>query len=151
MPHKRNAFGHCATASERATLLGVVNVLHRNADGTWHGDMLDGLAVVKAQTDHELSPRGAGAPARRRWRGQRDCGRAAGRRCARVGRARVDEARAADLVTLLSGYADARITIGPPRPERLRHGLQRDPWAWPRNTRPCWTPVCSRRRCSSAT
>jgi shikimate 5-dehydrogenase len=42
MPHKRAAVSHCATASERATLLGAVSVLRRNSDGTWHGDMLDG-------------------------------------------------------------------------------------------------------------
>ncbi len=26
--------------------------MRRNADGTWHGDMLDGVAFVKAQIDH---------------------------------------------------------------------------------------------------
>jgi hypothetical protein len=31
MPHKRTVFGHCATNSERATLLGVISVLRRNA------------------------------------------------------------------------------------------------------------------------
>ena len=50
MPHKHTAFAYCATSSERATLLGVVSVIRRNTDGTWHGDMLDGLAFVKAQT-----------------------------------------------------------------------------------------------------
>jgi shikimate 5-dehydrogenase len=56
MPHKRTGFGHCATGSERATLLGVVSVMRRNSDGTWHGDMLDGLAFVKAHRTTELSP-----------------------------------------------------------------------------------------------
>jgi shikimate dehydrogenase len=49
MPHKFNAVAYCATSSERAKLLGVVSVMRRNSDGTWHGDMLDGLAFVKAQ------------------------------------------------------------------------------------------------------
>ncbi|GAA1963840.1 shikimate dehydrogenase family protein [Microbacterium deminutum] len=52
MPHKFAAFGYCATSSPRASLFGVVSVMRRNPDGTWHGDMLDGLAFVKAQQDH---------------------------------------------------------------------------------------------------
>jgi shikimate dehydrogenase len=51
MPHKFAAFAHCATSSGRARTLGVVSVMRRNPDRTWHGDMLDGLAFVKAQTD----------------------------------------------------------------------------------------------------
>ncbi|MGO4435594.1 hypothetical protein AB4Y88_20630 [Paenarthrobacter sp. RAF9] len=27
-------------------------MIRRNTDGTWHGNMLDGLAFVKAQQDH---------------------------------------------------------------------------------------------------
>ena len=61
MPHKVTAFAHCATSSERARLLGVVSVIRRNLDGTWHGDMLDGLAFVKAQTDHGAHLEGARA------------------------------------------------------------------------------------------
>ncbi|MDR5817125.1 shikimate dehydrogenase [Caballeronia sp. LZ033] len=52
MPHKQSAFAYCASVSDTARLLGAVSVMRRNADGTWHGDMLDGLAFVKAQTDH---------------------------------------------------------------------------------------------------
>jgi hypothetical protein len=59
MPHKRTAFNYCATSSERARLLGVVSVMRRNPDGTWHGDMLDGLAFVKAQKDAGAQPDGA--------------------------------------------------------------------------------------------
>jgi shikimate 5-dehydrogenase len=59
MPHKFGAFAHCATSSERARLLGVVSVMRRNADGTWHGDMLDGLAFVKAQIDQGAKVEGA--------------------------------------------------------------------------------------------
>jgi shikimate dehydrogenase len=61
MPHKHAAFAHCATSSERAGLLGVVSVIRRNPDGTWHGDMLDGLAFVKAQKDHGARVEGARA------------------------------------------------------------------------------------------
>ncbi|WP_250035280.1 shikimate dehydrogenase family protein [Paractinoplanes maris] len=59
MPHKFTPFAHCATSSERARRLGVVSVIRRNPDRTWHGDMLDGLAFVKAQKDHGARPEGA--------------------------------------------------------------------------------------------
>jgi shikimate 5-dehydrogenase len=59
MPHKFTAFAHCATSSERAKMLGVVSVIRRNPDRTWHGDMLDGLAFVKAQKNHGAQPEGA--------------------------------------------------------------------------------------------
>lgn len=48
VPHKFAAYAHCATATGRAHLLGSVNVLRRNADGTWHGDQLDGLGFLRA-------------------------------------------------------------------------------------------------------
>jgi shikimate dehydrogenase len=48
VPHKFAAFRHAATATPRATLLGAANVLRRNADSTWHADMLDGVAFVTA-------------------------------------------------------------------------------------------------------
>jgi len=48
MPHKNPMFSHCATSSEISKLLGVVSVARRNPDGTWHGDMLDGVAFVEA-------------------------------------------------------------------------------------------------------
>jgi shikimate dehydrogenase len=51
MPHKRSAFTHCATSSDHARVLGAVSVIRRNPDGSWHGDMLDGAAFVKAQRD----------------------------------------------------------------------------------------------------
>ncbi|OYU37535.1 MAG: shikimate dehydrogenase [Pseudorhodobacter sp. PARRP1] len=51
MPHKFTARGSCTTLSSRSALLGVVSVMRRNPDGTWHGDMLDGLAFLKAQKE----------------------------------------------------------------------------------------------------
>ncbi|MBW6421094.1 shikimate dehydrogenase [Rhizobium sp. XQZ8] len=61
MPHKAAAFGYRTTYSERARLLKVVSVMRRNPDGSWHGDMLDGLAFVKAQIDQGADPGGARA------------------------------------------------------------------------------------------
>lgn len=52
MPHKNDAWEHCASGSDTARMLQVVSVMRRNPNGTWHGDMLDGLAFVKAQRDH---------------------------------------------------------------------------------------------------
>lgn len=51
VPHKFAAYAHCATATDRAHRLGSVNVLRRNPDRSWHGDQLDGLALVRAATD----------------------------------------------------------------------------------------------------
>ena len=39
----------------------MVSVIRRNSDGSWHGDMLDGLAFVKAQQDHGAVVPGARA------------------------------------------------------------------------------------------
>jgi shikimate dehydrogenase len=61
MPHKFAVFVHCATSSERARALGVVSVVRRNPDRTWHGDMLDGVAFVKAQKNQGAQIEGARA------------------------------------------------------------------------------------------
>lgn len=61
MPHKAAAFGYCATADARATMFGGVSVMRRDPAGTWHGDMLDGLAFVKAQQDRGARIAGARA------------------------------------------------------------------------------------------
>jgi shikimate 5-dehydrogenase len=60
MPHKAAAFGYCATSSDRAGLLGVVSIIRRNQDRSWHADTLDGLAFVKAQKDRARDPTGRG-------------------------------------------------------------------------------------------
>ena len=49
MPHKFKAHEFCATFSDTSRLLKAVSLMRRNRDGSWHGDMLDGLAFVKAQ------------------------------------------------------------------------------------------------------
>jgi len=48
VPHKFDCHALCATSSARAQFLGAVNTLRRNADGSWHGDMFDGLGYVTA-------------------------------------------------------------------------------------------------------
>jgi shikimate 5-dehydrogenase len=59
MPHKFTAYAYCATSSDTSRLLKVVSVMRRNSDGSWHGDMLDGLAFVKAQKDEGAQPKRA--------------------------------------------------------------------------------------------
>ncbi len=56
VPHKFACFELCATTSERGSFLRTVNTMRRNADGTWHGDMFDGLGFVAAMRDNGCSP-----------------------------------------------------------------------------------------------
>jgi len=58
VPHKFACFAHCATASDRARFLGAVNTMRRNADGSWHGDMFDGLGYLAALRDRGYDPAG---------------------------------------------------------------------------------------------
>ncbi len=58
VPHKFACFDLCATASDRATFLHTVNVMRRNADGSWHGDMFDGQGFVQAMRDNGCEPAG---------------------------------------------------------------------------------------------
>ena len=46
VPHKFSCRKHCATTTQRADFLGVVNNMRRNPDRTWHGDMIDGVGFV---------------------------------------------------------------------------------------------------------
>jgi len=56
IPHKFDCYSLCNTHSERATFLKAVNTIRRNKDGSWHGDMLDGLGYVNAikNKDYQL-------------------------------------------------------------------------------------------------
>ncbi|TGS81043.1 shikimate dehydrogenase [Mesorhizobium sp. M3A.F.Ca.ET.174.01.1.1] len=55
VPHKFACFEHCSTVSQRASVLGAVNVMRRIDGGGWHGDMLDGLGFVNAAEARGLS------------------------------------------------------------------------------------------------
>jgi shikimate dehydrogenase len=59
MPHKNAMYAHCATSSKTSKLLGVVSIARRNVDGSWHGDMLDGVAFVAALRKEGAKPDGA--------------------------------------------------------------------------------------------
>jgi shikimate dehydrogenase len=48
IPHKFAALRHCDEVSDRARVLGSVNVLYRIDAGRWRGDMTDGVAMAAA-------------------------------------------------------------------------------------------------------
>ena len=58
IPHKFAASVACATLSPRAQFLGAANTLRRNLDGTFHGDMFDGLGYVAARRKNGCEPAG---------------------------------------------------------------------------------------------
>jgi len=58
VPHKIDCLSLCATATERARFVGAVNTLRRNPDGSWHGDMFDGMGYVQALQSKGCNPQG---------------------------------------------------------------------------------------------
>ena len=58
VPHKFSCFDLYATTSDRGSFLKAVNTLRRNADGTWHGDMFDGMGYVEALKNKGCEPQG---------------------------------------------------------------------------------------------
>ena len=58
VPHKFAASRHCETLSERARQLAAVNVMRRETDGRWSGDMTDGIALVAALRAQGFEPKG---------------------------------------------------------------------------------------------
>ncbi|MBV8837181.1 MAG: shikimate dehydrogenase [Alphaproteobacteria bacterium] len=58
VPHKPVAFRHCDTTSQRAKVLEVCNVMRREKDGSWTGDMTDGGGFVAALKRNEFDPKG---------------------------------------------------------------------------------------------
>jgi shikimate dehydrogenase len=61
VPHKPVAFHHCDTTSERSRVLEVCNVMRRDADGRWSGDMTDGGGFIAALRRNSFDPKGARA------------------------------------------------------------------------------------------
>ncbi len=58
VPHKPVAFRHCDTTSERARVLEVCNVMRREKDDRWTGDMTDGGGFVAALKRNGFDPKG---------------------------------------------------------------------------------------------
>lgn len=58
VPHKPIAFRYCDATSERAKVLGVCNVMRREKDGAWRGDMTDGGGFIDALKRNDFHPKG---------------------------------------------------------------------------------------------
>ena len=58
VPHKPVAFRHCDITSDRARVLEVCNVMRREPDGRWNGDMTDGGGFVAALKRSGFDPKG---------------------------------------------------------------------------------------------
>ena len=117
MPHKFTAYKYCATSSERSRLLEVVSVMRRNADNSWHGDMLDGLAFVQAQKNQGAEPHDA----RVLLVGAGGAGSAIAITLLEAGVRELiihdtNAARVAELMELVAELGRGRVTAGPPNP-----------------------------------
>ena len=58
IPHKFACYQACASATDRAHFLRTANLMRRRADGSWHGDMVDGLGFLGAAREKGIDPRG---------------------------------------------------------------------------------------------
>lgn len=58
VPHKFACYEFCATSTDRARLLGSVNIMRRRREGGWHGDHVDGLGFVGAVRANGYDPTG---------------------------------------------------------------------------------------------
>jgi shikimate dehydrogenase len=61
VPHKIPMAELVDRFSERARLAGAINVARREADGSWSGDILDGVGFVRGLTDSGFDPKGQSA------------------------------------------------------------------------------------------
>jgi shikimate dehydrogenase len=57
VPHKFAAMRHCDRLSDRARTLAAVNAMRRERDGSWSGDMTDGVALVAALRASGFAPK----------------------------------------------------------------------------------------------
>ncbi len=117
VPHKFACRKHCASTTERANFLGVVNNMRRNPDRTWHGDMIDGVGFVAAVRAKGFEPRGC----RALLVGAGGAGSAmalslldAGVRELAIHDA--DAGRCDSLIARLNSKANARVVVGSPDP-----------------------------------
>ncbi|RXG99357.1 shikimate dehydrogenase family protein [Bradyrhizobium zhanjiangense] len=58
VPHKFACYEFCSSATDRARLLGSVNIMRRRREGGWHGDHVDGLGFVGAVRADGYDPAG---------------------------------------------------------------------------------------------
>jgi shikimate dehydrogenase len=61
IPHKFSCLPFCKTLSDRARFITSVNMMRRNADGSWHGDMSDGYGFMEACRNQGFEAKGKSA------------------------------------------------------------------------------------------
>jgi len=61
VPHKIAMAGLVDRVSERARLVGAINVARREPDGAWSGDILDGVGFVRGLIDNGFDPKARSA------------------------------------------------------------------------------------------
>ena len=117
VPHKFAAFELCATISGPSTFLRAVNTVRRNPDGSWHGDMFDGVGFVQAMRAKGQDPAGK----RALLVGAGGAGSAIAHALVDAGAGLLaihdpDMARKSQLVNLLSQMKRCRVQAGSPDP-----------------------------------
>lgn len=58
IPHKSSVLGYCDVASPRASAVGAVNVVRREADGRLVGEIFDGIGFVEGLRQNGIEPNG---------------------------------------------------------------------------------------------
>jgi shikimate dehydrogenase len=61
VPHKMPMAQLVDRSSERALLVGAINVARRETDGSWSGDILDGVGFVRGLMESGFDPKGQSA------------------------------------------------------------------------------------------
>ena len=61
IPHKFSCLSYCKTLTDRARIITSVNMMRRNADGSWHGDMSDGYGFMEACRNQGFEAKGKSA------------------------------------------------------------------------------------------
>jgi shikimate dehydrogenase len=117
VPHKFVCFRHCTSTTDRAAILGAVNLMRRRPDGAWHGDMIDGLGFVSAVRARGFEPAGK----RALLIGAGGAGSAMGLALVDAGVRElaihdVDASRRDALIARLTNRTSARVVCGSPDP-----------------------------------
>jgi len=128
VPHKFACFELCATSSDRARFLGAVNTLRRNPDGSWHGDMFDGLGYVQAMRRKGCDPAGR----RALLVGAGGAGSAIAHALVSAGVQELaihapDTSRRDTLIQRLASLGLGRVTAGSPQPQGFDIALNASP------------------------
>lgn len=128
VPHKFACHALCTTTSDRAHFLGAVNTLRRNPDGSWHGDMFDGLGYVQAMRLKGCDPTGK----RALLVGAGGAGSAIAHALVSAGVRELavhdpDTARRNALIERLAGLGLGHISVGSPQPRGFDIALNASP------------------------